>query len=178
MRSTGRKPNSVANVSKSFPHPFSKMATDFRAWRRALPRRVSVLAANEFRANFRRQGLRTKGSTVEPWKPRQENKGARRSILIKTGRLRRAIKAQPTYDEARVVNNTPYAAIHNRGGKIKGEKRAYASNRKSGLARLRKSGSPATMAARPFMVSTDALMDDVSKSVMDGLQAIFKGVKA
>lgn len=161
-------------MSKPFPHPFSALASRFRVYRRELPRKVSAIAAQEFRANFRRQGLRTSGSTVEKWKPRVADKGAKRAILIKSGRLRRAIKPQPTYNEARVVNNTPYAAIHNQGGRIKGEKRALASNRKSGLARLRKSGSPAEMPARPYMVSTDALMTDIRKEIMTGLEGVFK----
>jgi len=161
-------------MSKQFPHPFSAMAARYRVYRRQLPRKVSAMAAQEFRANFRRQGLRTKGSTVEQWEPRQENKGAKRAILVKTGRLRRAIKAAPTYDEARVVNNTPYAAIHNRGGKIKGQKSAFATNVKSKVTKRRPSGAPAMMPARPFMVTTDALMDDVSEAIMKGLEGVFK----
>lgn len=165
-------------MSKQFPHPFSELAGRFRAYRKELPRVVSAMAAQEFRANFRRQGLRTKGSTVEKWKPRQANTGAKRAILIQTGRLRRGIKAAPTYSEARVVNATPYAAIHNRGGRIKGQKRALATNLKSGLARLRKSSSPAEMPARPFMVTTPALMDDVSSTIMTGLEGVFKSARS
>lgn len=161
-------------MSSQFPHPFGELAARYRTLRRALPRQVSAIAAQEFRANFRRQGLRTKGETVEKWQPRQVNKGARRSILVKTGALRRSIKAAPTYNEARVVNNMPYAAIHNRGGRIKGQRRAYATNLKSGLNRLRQSNSPAEMPARPFMVTTPALLDDVSAHILKRLEGVFK----
>lgn len=160
-------------AKSNFHHPFGELAARYRTLRKVLPRQVSAIAAQEFRANFRRQGLRTTGESVEKWQPRQSSKGARRAILVKTGALRRSIKAAPTYNEARVVNNMPYAAIHNRGGNIKGQKRAFATNIKSGLTRLRQSGSKATMPARPFMATTPALLDDVSAHILKQLEGVF-----
>ena len=156
------------------------MASRFRKYRKELPAIASGLAVLEFKGNFKRGGYRTGGGTVEQWRPRQMDKGAKRAILIKTGRLRSAIKAAPTYTHARVVNATPYAAIHNRGGDIKGHARVWATGVKSKLTRLRSNpqGPKATMPARPFMITTKPLLDDISAEILEGLETVFKGAKS
>ncbi|MEO8589422.1 MAG: phage virion morphogenesis protein [Flavobacteriales bacterium] len=164
-------------MSKQFPHPFSGMAGRYRRFRRDLPRIASVMALNEFKGNFRRQGFRTRAGNVEKWAPRKRLANGR-AILIQTGRLRRALKAAPTYQFARVVNNTPYAAIHNRGGRIKGEMQALSSNLRSKMARMRPSGQPAMMPARPYMMGTKPLVDDISKEILTGLGEVFNGGKS
>lgn len=167
-------------MSKQFPHPFGAMAKEFRAYRKHLPAKVSKIAMEEFDKNFQAQGLRVSKSTVEKWKPRQRpdrgRKGrelGRRAILIKTGELRGSMRLTPTYDYASVSNATPYARIHNRGGRIKGQMRAYATNLRSGLTRLRQSGNPAMMPARPFMVTTPLLLEVIGDAVLKDLGDIF-----
>lgn len=164
-------------MSKQFPHPFGDLAGRYRAMRRKLPATVSQMAVTTFKENFKAQGLVVTAGQVEKWKPRQKPRGrsnpARRAILIKTGRLRRSLRAAPTYDYARVVTSVPYAAIHNRGGQMRGQKRAYATNLRSGLTKLRQSGSPAMMPARPFMVTTPLLLSKVGTYMQGQLEQLF-----
>jgi phage gpG-like protein len=162
-------------ASGKLPSPFSGMAKRYRAYVATLPRIASVLAETEFKGNFRRQGARTgNGGAVEKWQPRQK-KDEGRAILVKTGRLRRAVRAAAQRKYARVVNDTPYAAIHNRGGNIKGQARAWSTNLRSGLARLRQGNTPAKMPARPFMVTTEPLLKEISDEILAGLQEVFNG---
>lgn len=163
-------------MSNRLPNPFSGIAKRYRAYVATLPRIASKLAENEFKGNFRRQGARTGGGgQVVKWQPRQSGKDKGRAILVKTGALRRAVRAAPQRHYARVVNDRPYAAIHNRGGALKGQARAWASNVRSGLARLRQSNTPAAMPARPFMVTTDPLMKAISDEILAGLEEVFNG---
>jgi phage gpG-like protein len=69
--------------------------------------------------NFRAQGWQ--GSTFQPWKDKQSNKGKKRpgQILVVTGRLRRGLNYSTNgRGEVRFYNNVPYAKIHNEGGTI------------------------------------------------------------
>jgi phage gpG-like protein len=163
-------------ASGKFPSPFSGMAKRYRAYVATLPRVASDMAQTHFEDNFKRGGALTgAGGSLEKWEPRKSNKGKGRAILVKTGRLRRAVRSAPQGKYARVVNATPYAAIHNRGGSIKGQARAWSTNLRSGLARMRQSNTPAKMPARPFMVTTDPLMKDISDEILAGLEDVFKG---
>lgn len=156
--------------------PFAKRMAEMRKQitylQHSLPRIASQVAQKEFEANFQAQGLRVSEGQVQKWKPRQradrtaaERNNARRGILSKSGELRGHIRIQPTVGMAHVYTATPYARIHNRGGRIKGQMRAYATNRKSGKTRLRPSGSPAYMPARPFMVQTPLLRQQVNQAL-------------
>jgi phage gpG-like protein len=167
-------------MSKQFPHPFKDMAARFRAYRKALPKVASGMAKKHFEDNFRKQGAYTgSGGTLEKWEPRKDNRrSAGRAILVKTGRLRRGLRTAPSYNHARVVNNVPYAAIHNRGGALKGQARAWSTNLRSGLLRRRQSNTPASMPARPFMVGTEPLYNEISEEVMLGLEEVFKGASS
>lgn len=165
------KPFTMPNNS-----PFAKRMAEMRKQitylQHSLPRIASQVAQKEFEANFQAQGLRVSEGQVQKWQPRQREartaaarNNARRSILVKTGELRRNFQMKPQVGMARVINDTPYARIHNRGGRIKGQMRAYATNRKSGKTRLRPSGSPAYMPARPFMVQTPLLRQQVNQAL-------------
>lgn len=141
-----------------------------------LPKLASQVARAEFELNFRDQGLRTGEGQVQKWPARQnENRtaggrrNARRSILVKTNKLRHQFRLKPVPGTAVVENYTPYAAIHNRGGRIRGQMRAWATNRRSGKTRLRPSGSPAYMPARPFMVTTPLLLRKIEQAVHEEL---------
>lgn len=160
---------------RNFPNPFGPMASLYRNFRRKLPVVVSNMAMNEFKENFRRGGYR-EGLGVTTWKPRKVNpKGARRGILIKTGRLRRSFRTRPDYYTARVINNAPYAELHNEGGRIKGTVRVKSFRRRDG-SRVRSHARRVDMQipARPFMVTGNAFLDEVEKYVFNELDKIFK----
>ena len=54
-----------------------------------------------------------------PWKARQSKKDSGRSILIKSGRLKRSIRIISSSPSSVIVgSDVPYAAIHNNGGII------------------------------------------------------------
>ncbi len=158
------------------PPPFAKRMAEMRkaitVLQHSLPKVASQVAKEEFEQNFQAQGLRVSEGQVQKWKPRQrtvrtaaQRNNARRSILVKSGDLRRNLIAQPSPGMARVTNATPYARIHNRGGRMRGQMRAYSTNLRSGLTRLRKSGNPAYMPARPFMVQTPLLRQKINKAL-------------
>ncbi len=110
---------------KDFPHPFSELARKYRKVRSELPRDASVIAVNHFKTNFRRQGSYTE-TGLRPWKARKGKKGG--SLLVKSGRLKRSLRAAPTYDDARVVTDVPYAQAHNEGVKKTVRVRSYTRN--------------------------------------------------
>lgn len=173
-------------MSRQFPHPFSDLAAKYRAFRKELPKVASAIAVSQFKDNFKKQGLVVANGQVEKWAPRKgPDKGAKRAILVKTGRLRRSLLAQPTYQYARVVNSAPYAAIHNQGGRIRGYQRNYGSNMRSRKVGLRRNapvdgvgGAPASMPARPFMVTTPRLLDAITAYNMKELGQLFNTAKS
>lgn len=155
-------------ANKRFPVPFGEIARKYIAMRRQLPRQVSIIAAGHFKDNFRRQGTLDNG-TVISWQPRKlrkrkpgggRDRGGRflkktpaeidstRALLIKSGRMRRAIQPKPSGDYAVVVNDTPYAEAHNEGTD--------------------------KMPARPFMVETPDLLDDIEQHFFNEIDKIWK----
>jgi phage gpG-like protein len=94
-------------------------------------RQLPVLVANEaknfFLDSFRVQAWQ--GETTQLWKKRKNDgkkgngasvlvkKGTlKRAILVKTGTLKRAIRVkQADWNKVVIVNDTPYAGIHNEG---------------------------------------------------------------
>lgn len=173
-------------MSRQFPHPFGDLAAKYRAYRKKLPAIASAIAVGQFKDNFKKQGLVVANGQVQKWRARQRpDKGAKRAILIKTGRLRRSLLAQPTYEYARVVNSAPYAGIHNQGGRIRGYKRNYGSNIRSRRTSLRRDapvdgigGTFATMPARPFMVTTPRLLDAITEYNKEQLGQLFNTAKS
>lgn len=162
-------------MDKRFPHPFSKLASQYRDLRRKLPVQVSAIATADFKENFIRQGYQGKVGVVK-WKQRKYNKrGKGRAILVKSGRLKRSIRPSPTFDHARVISNVPYAQAHNEG--FKGTVRVPAHRRKSRkgkLYRVKSFRRSVNIPARPFMITTDPLLNDIEKHVFNQLETIFK----
>ena len=77
--------------------------------------RVSQRALNEMKTNFSRQGYDSDAG-FKAWKPRKNaDKGARRALLIKSGRLRRSLRANPLPMMPRVTTDVPYAEALNDG---------------------------------------------------------------
>lgn len=167
-------------MSKNYKHPFEVSRKEFKALVKKLPRAVSVIAKSEFNQNFKRQGYNTESGAFVKWQKRQkpfteseQRRDKGRAILIQTGRLRRSIQIKPTANLARVVSDVPYAQIHNEGGKIKGRQRTLSTNRRTGKTRFRATSSPANMPARPFMVNSKQLMDEIEDYLFDELDKMF-----
>lgn len=90
---------------------------DWKREKKKLLKRTAVTAENFFLANFKREGFLD--DSVERWQPRKKQTGrreTRRSLLVKSGRLRRDTRASIAgSDRIVVVNDTPYARRHNEG---------------------------------------------------------------
>lgn len=89
--------------------------------KRTLPVKVAAKAKNSFQDSFRRQGF-LGSAGLESWPARKVEEGSKgRSILVKTGLLRRSLNTRITADTAAVYVSGPakkYAAVHNNGGTI------------------------------------------------------------
>lgn len=140
-------------MKNQFPHPFSDLAREYRKFRRKLPDAISTMAVNDFKENFKRQGYYDEKGKFHPWKERKKAKKRGRgksTILVESARLKRGIKKAPTYDAARVTNSVIYAKRHNEG---------YEQT-----------------PARPFMVTSKQLLDDIDKFTLESLDKIFKSL--
>lgn len=184
-------------MKSQFPNPFGPLLANYKRLRRRLPREVAIIAAKHFKDNFRRQGILSNG-TVISWKPRKFNrKDNTRAILIKSGRLRRAIRPSSSGDYAIVTNDTPYAEIHNEGGKIESTASIGAHTRNTYdhdevsapgarkekwkktqrgnhqvKAHSRKLNT--TIPARPFMVTTSDLENEFEEHLFDEIDKLWK----
>lgn len=170
--------------NNKFPHPFGKVAGAYREFRRKLPKEVSNIAMNEFIDNFGRNkvgGTRDNGKFT-PWKKRsvettrfgKKTKSSGRSVLVKSGRLRKSFQTRPDLNHARVVNTAPYASIHNEGGTIKGTFKVRSHTRKGGIKvseHNRKVNT--TMPKRAFMVSNSYIFNSIDQHLETELKTIF-----
>lgn len=161
--------------ANQFPHPFHKLEKEFKILMEKLPLIVSSVAELEFKENFRRQGYEETPGAVTAWAKRKNDARKGRAILIKTGRLRRAFKKRPTHDTAVVINDTPYAAVHNEGDKsrvnVKGHSYKGKNSRKVVYIRphKRQNNTP----ARPFMKHTRGLVIKIDKRIEKELLKLF-----
>lgn len=157
--------------AKRFPHPWAEVKKNYHKLMATLPMTISSIAENEFKGNFRKQGY-TEDSGVVAWAKRKNDKASGRALLIKTGRLRRGFKKQPTADTAVVINDTPYAKALNEGSnkrvnvKAANYKRKKPNRKKERKvvyvkAHKRQNNLP----ARPFMKDTIALHRRIDKRI-------------
>lgn len=181
-------------------HPFDDLNRGFNKVWNSLAQDVSIMASQEFQENFYRGGYQDLTGSFHPWKARQLNVGAKRAMLIGRGRLVRSIKPVPTKGIARVVASEPYAAIHQKGGEIKitpkmrkffwamhyKYRKRKARRVKDSLAPKRKENSIAAywkalalkkgsiiIPARPYMVTSKRIVDNVNDHVFDKLNKLF-----
>jgi phage gpG-like protein len=156
-------------ASSQFPLPFKDLLASYKQLRQRLPSQAAIIAAGHFKDNFRRQGILDNG-TVIAWQPRklkryrqrgQTGKNSsrlkltaagkddrRRALLIESGRLRRAIQPSSDGDYAVVKNDTPYATAHNEGTD--------------------------TLPARPFMVTTPDLENDLEEHFFNEIDKLWR----
>lgn len=73
---------------------------------------LKVELADEFDRNFERKAF-----FDTPW-PKERFPNKRGSMMMRTGALRRSIRAQVTGQAIRFSSSLPYAVIHNDGGEI------------------------------------------------------------
>jgi len=82
-----------------------------------IPRYASVTALNFFQDSFRKQGW--EDVTFAPWAGRKDASGTGRAILTNTSYLQNELRiTQATARTVKIVNDAPYAAIHNEGGVV------------------------------------------------------------
>jgi len=141
--------------------PFSDIARtqlEINKLVKAMPRVYGQMAVNHYRDNFRRQGFMDR--RLVRWKPRKGDsrvffnlsKGVNaqrkkmgvdtgRAVLVKSGKLRRAIRVKSVSGKRVVIHNTmKYAAIHNDGGTI--TQTITAKQRKFFWAKFYETGDP------------------------------------
>lgn len=87
---------------------------------RKLPAKVAVTVENFTAERFRAQNWLDRAA--KPWQPRKadKKKDKGRAILVKTGQLRRSIKARARGMNVTIGSDMPYAQIHNEGGTVTG----------------------------------------------------------
>lgn len=86
----------------------------YQAMRRVLITKVAAIMLQFTDDRFREQGW--KDETLQPWQKRKNNKDVGRSILIKSGRLRRGNRIISTTENSVTIgNDVPYAEAHNDG---------------------------------------------------------------
>lgn len=84
------------------------------------PKPVAVIAHNFFLKGFAKGGMQINGS-VTKWEARKFNTDratTTRQVLTKTGKLSDSIKQRHSTNNITIYTNSPYAAIHQAGGKI------------------------------------------------------------
>jgi phage gpG-like protein len=91
----------------------------FEQVKKTLPEVLANDAQRFFMASFRKEGWDDGG--IKPWEPRknESSKDKGRNLLVKTGRLRRAVANSlrgVTWGLIKFVVDVPYAIVHNEGG--------------------------------------------------------------
>ena len=101
---------------------FDRVLSNFNKLKTTLPVVIANDAQNHFAKSFQQGGFTDKN--FSPWKPRAKEtpKTAGKGILIKTGKLRRAVQnsiREKSFSKIRLVIDgatIPYASVHNTGG--------------------------------------------------------------
>lgn len=113
-------------------NPLNEARTRLKAVKKSLPKKAAALIVDFFKGRFQRQSW--VDTTVEKWRPRKDRskKNRGRAILVKTGRLRRSIRAVSVAAERVVIgSDVPYAQIHNEGGRIEGSQTVSSYTRRA-----------------------------------------------
>jgi phage gpG-like protein len=101
---------------KKFNASFTRIKSNWNREKKSLPLQIAKTAENHFKENFRQGGFINE--FLEKWAPRKKADTGR-AILVKSGGLKRGIRAVPGYNfqEIRIANDVPYAQAHNEGTK-------------------------------------------------------------
>lgn len=101
-------------MAKQARFNFRKFQTRWEREKETLPTIVARTAENQFKENFRLGGFLD--GMLEKWQDRKKA-DAGRAILVKSGRLKRSVRAVPGYNfqEIKLASDVPYAKYHNNG---------------------------------------------------------------
>lgn len=94
-----------------------KLTNAIDQMKRELPRVLANDVQKFFGDSFAKQGWLD--SSLSKWAKRKSTKDSGRSILVKSGALRRAVLNSArviTFDKIQFIVDLPYAAVHNEGG--------------------------------------------------------------
>lgn len=176
-------------ANNNLPNPLRKIIMAIRRYRTRLPLKISQKALLEIKTNFARGGYDSPTGFVR-WAPRKDKK-RKNALLIKTGRLRRSLKAAPEGNDPRVITDVPYAQALNDGfegtqnvrGHTRRASKKVSVRSASGRSRKKKVAGRSysvrafsrrmKLPARPFMVTGPKFLDEMEKMVMDDLEKIF-----
>ena len=98
-------------TTNKFPD-FPKAEKELQQFFAQFPHTAGTQALNYYVSSFRRQNW----NNIR-WKARSKP-DAGRAILIKSGRLRRSLRLIIDKNTATISTDTPYAQIHNEGGRV------------------------------------------------------------
>lgn len=163
--------------------------------REKAPRAVGVKAVGFYKDNYRRGGYRDKGFHAWPVTKRQTEPAAGASgryspLLSKRNRLFGALRYEPHSGYVVIVNDTPYAGIHNEGGTthpiVTKEMRKYfwAMYYKSGGARspvadkykwmalTKKRALTVKIPQRKFLYESEELSGEIKNTLKEGIRDI------
>jgi phage gpG-like protein len=152
-----------------------------------LMREIGELVVNDALKNFKDEAFEG-----QKWKPRKDgsstgDRGGRRNLLVKSGKLRRSIRVtKATANSVSVGSDVPYAKIHNEGGvtnpKVTPRSRRFfwAMYKKTGnprfkaMATTKQNSFRVNIPARPFLKITPKLKEKIKAKINE---TIFKGFK-
>lgn len=100
---------------------FGKLLQNVTKLKGDLPVVLANQAQRFFVKSFEKQGFEGASGSLMKWKARKNRKDDGRKILVKSGRLRRAVAnsiREASWARVRLVVDLPYASIHNDGGTI------------------------------------------------------------
>lgn len=158
---------------QEFPD-FNQKSISSARFFKSLPTLAGNVALNFFDDSFDRQGFIDKRHSR--WKPRKIQ-DAGRSILVKSGRLRRSLRMSTMGNNVRISTDVPYAQIHNEGGRITGQAsvRSHTRRTPSGNTTVRAHlrNLNIQIPKRQFMGASDLLDKRIEKLVTRALDQIF-----
>lgn len=118
-------------MANDIQRQLEKDAAKIDRFLRGAPRVMGQLAVREFVGSFRRQAFIDGAGVTKAWPKRKKADKKGRSILVKSGRLRRSIRVvSQESDSVTVGTDVPYAQLHNEGGILKATQSIRAHRRR------------------------------------------------
>lgn len=116
---------------KNFTSAFKALYRRIESVKKDLPSVLAKEGTKFWLSNFDKQGFQDE--SLQKWKPRKKEKSKKdstRSILVKSGKLRRAVNksvVEKTFNRIvwRIGSEVPYAAVHNDGGVVNKKERKH-----------------------------------------------------